>query len=176
MTLDMQTTDVLDNKPWYRQVWPWLLMTPPALAVVFGIVFFIVSSRTFDGLVADDYYKEGLTVVDLVDKHKRAQDLGLSAHASVRADMMSVALSVAPGKELPVVALPAVLHLTIVRPTHSGLDQQVLLQKGQDGLYSGAFAPLTVGKWVFQIEDESRTWRMEGAANLPAETEVFIKN
>lgn len=176
MTMNMQTSDVLDNKPWYQQVWPWLLMTPPALAVVFGIVFFIIASRTFDGLVADDYYKEGMTVVKLIDKHKRAQELGLSAHASVRADTMSIALSVAPEKELSVAALPAALHLTIIRPTHSGFDQQVLLQKGQDGLYSGAFAPLIAGKWRFQIEDESRTWRMEGIANLPAETEVFIKN
>ncbi|MDR3087324.1 MAG: FixH family protein [Azoarcus sp.] len=163
-------TDALDHEPWYRQMWPWLLMTPPALAVVFGIYFFVVSNQTFDGLVADDYYKEGMTIVKLVDKYKRAQDLGLSAHASVRAEAMSVTLSAAQEKDLPVS-----LHLTIVHPTRSGRDQEALLEKGQNGLYSGTFAPLTAGKWRFQIEDESRTWRMEGAANLPAETEVLIE-
>ena len=26
-----------DSRPWYRQLWPWLLMLPPAAAVIGGV-------------------------------------------------------------------------------------------------------------------------------------------
>ena len=49
-------------RPWYRQRWPWLIMSGPALVVVASIYTAMLAVRSDDGLVADDYYTEGLAI------------------------------------------------------------------------------------------------------------------
>ncbi|RPI42555.1 MAG: hypothetical protein EHM59_17550, partial [Betaproteobacteria bacterium] len=49
-------------KPWYREPWPWLLMAAPAAAVLAGAVTLALAIQSYDGLVAEDYYKQGLAV------------------------------------------------------------------------------------------------------------------
>mgnify|MGYP000916835605 FL=1 len=46
-------------KPWYREPWPWLLMSGPGLVVIAGVVTAWIAFSGADGLVADDYYKQG---------------------------------------------------------------------------------------------------------------------
>ncbi|MDR1854497.1 MAG: FixH family protein [Azoarcus sp.] len=180
--MSASTTNEVRNEPWYRQGWPWFLIMFPAIAVVCGTITAVLAYTTWDGLVTDDYYKEGQTVVKVIDRLQHAQQMGLSAVAKVSDGAVSVKLEAADKNDLP-----ATLYLTIVHPTHSGYDQTVVLQKGQDGAYSGEIAPLRAGHWRFQLENElkgddktdnenePRSWRMNGAANLPTETEVLIK-
>ncbi|MDR2261749.1 MAG: FixH family protein [Azoarcus sp.] len=169
------------NVPWYRQGWPWFLIALPATAVVAGGITLWFALRDWDGLVSDDYYKEGQAIVKTVGRLKRAREMGLSARALVRDGAISVELSAARETELP-----PELHLAIIHPAHGRFDQRVVLPRREDGLYSGKIAPLGAGRWRFQLEDklkderelrnenESRSWRMDGTANLPTETEVFI--
>ena len=48
--------------PWYREPWPWLLMSGPATVIVAGIYTSVLAFSGTDGLVADDYYKQGLAM------------------------------------------------------------------------------------------------------------------
>jgi hypothetical protein len=41
-------------RPWYRQLWPWLLMLPPAAAVVGGFLTLYLALATPDPLVRRD--------------------------------------------------------------------------------------------------------------------------
>jgi hypothetical protein len=41
-------------RPWYRQLWPWLLMVPPAAAVIGGFLTLYLALATPDPLVRDD--------------------------------------------------------------------------------------------------------------------------
>ncbi len=41
--------------PWYREPWPWLLMSGPATVIVAGIYTSVLAFSGTDGLVADDY-------------------------------------------------------------------------------------------------------------------------
>ena len=50
------------NRPWYREPWPWILMAPPAAAVIAGAATVWIAVGSADGLVADDYYKRGLAI------------------------------------------------------------------------------------------------------------------
>ena len=45
---------------------------------------------------------------------------------------------------------------------------------GSAGVYEAALAPLGTGRWLFVIEDEARSWRMDGSAFIPAEMEITI--
>ena len=49
-------------RPWYRHLWPWLLIAPPLAAVLGGAATLWLAIASDDGLVAKDYYKQGLAV------------------------------------------------------------------------------------------------------------------
>ena len=40
--------------PWYRQLWPWLLIAPPAASIVGGVALLWVAIASNDGLVTSD--------------------------------------------------------------------------------------------------------------------------
>ncbi|MDR2926558.1 MAG: FixH family protein [Azoarcus sp.] len=168
MAADLQIEVV---EPWYRNGWPWFLFGVPAVSVVVGISLYIIANYwNVDSLVAGDYSKDGRGVAVLIDKQKTAESLGLSAQATVSGTQVSVKLGALHEKDLP-----PTLRLAIVHPTQDRFDQQVLLQKGEADVYSGQVMPLHDSRWQFQLEDESRTWRMLGNANIPTETVVSIK-
>ena len=58
--------------PWYRQAWPWFLIAFPAIAVIAGAVTLWLAVSTSDGLVVDDYYKQGLAVQQTMARSQRA--------------------------------------------------------------------------------------------------------
>lgn len=155
-------------KPWYKQGWPWFLIAFPATAVIAGSITMVIAVRTWDGLVVDDYYKEGKAIVQTIGRTELAKELGLKANVNVRSDSLRIEIAASD-----IDNVPGSIHLTIAHPTQGGFDQ-VLSLKGQGGVFEGAIAPLSTGRWLFQIENESRSWRMNGAAYLPTETEIRI--
>lgn len=155
-------------EPWYRQGWPWFLIAWPATAVVAGIATLIIAAKTFDGMVVDDYYKEGQAIVQTLGRVEQARRFGLRAALRVRSDSIHVELSATePG------SLPPRIRVTVAHPTRGGLDQHVVVA-GSAGVYEIALNPLGTGRWLFVLEDEARSWRMDGAAYLPAEAEIRI--
>ena len=92
---------------------------------------------------------------------EHARELGLRAALRIRSDSIHVELTVtAPG------SLPDSIRLTVAHPTRSGLDQELLV-RGRSGVYEATLAPLSTGRWLFVIQDEARSWRMDGSAYLP---------
>jgi hypothetical protein len=51
-----------ETRPWYRQLWPWLLMLPPALAVVGGGITLYLAVTRPDVLIRKDCVKDGVTM------------------------------------------------------------------------------------------------------------------
>ncbi len=49
--------------PWYRQPWPWLLMLPPAAAVIGGALTLYLAITRPDALVRPDCHRDGATMV-----------------------------------------------------------------------------------------------------------------
>ena len=156
------------EEPWYRQGWPWFLIAFPAIAVVAGIATLVIAIRTFDGMVVDDYYKEGRAIVQTIGRVEHARDMGLRAGIKVRSESIHIVLSAAD-----VARLPARIRLTVAHPTRGGLDQEVLLT-GSAGVYEAPLAPLGTGRWLFVLEDEARSWRLDGSAVLPEQMEITI--
>ena len=52
-----------DSRPWHRQLWPWLLMLPPAGAVIGGLVTLYLAITRPDPLVRPDCVRDGVTIV-----------------------------------------------------------------------------------------------------------------
>ena len=49
-------------KAWYRQLWPWLLIVPPAAAVVGGGITLYLAVTRPDTLVRQDCVQDGVTM------------------------------------------------------------------------------------------------------------------
>jgi len=50
-------------RPWYRHVWPWLLIVPPAAAVIGGSITLYLAITRPDVLIRKDCFKDGVTMV-----------------------------------------------------------------------------------------------------------------
>jgi hypothetical protein len=146
-------------QPWYRHPWPWLLMAGPAIVVVAGVVTAYMAFSTSDGLVADDYYKQGLTVNQTVTRNQRADELGLQAEV-VRSDdglLLRVFL-----RARDAAVFPSALSMRITHPTRGGSDQSVVMRADGAGFYSGKLSAPLSGRWHVVLEDEKREWRLTG--------------
>jgi uncharacterized protein len=144
-------------RPWYRDKWPWLLILPPAAAVVMGIVMVTLALRSDDGLVVDDYYKRGLAINQVLDREARAATLGLQATLSFSPQGDRVRVLLSDGESG---ALRPTLRL--VHPTRAGQDQAVVLESGAGGVFEGALAPVSPGTWRLVLEDSGGLWRLAG--------------
>jgi len=159
----------LDNGPWYRQPWPWILMLGPFVVVIAAIVTAWIAWSTSDGLVTEDYYKKGLVANQTILRSDRATQLGLVAALRFTAERVSVRLSAKDAGFAP----PAALQVTISHPTRAGLDQsRMLINDGQS--YAGDFHLPASGHWLVLLEDDKKTWRLLGNVILPAAGDTVI--
>lgn len=157
-----------DITPWYKQTWPWFLMFFPATAVVAGFITLWIAIDSFDGFVVDDYQKEGRGIDQSTARSDKAQALGLSANAVIRGDELSIQMTATSASELP-----QKLIVTLAHATREDLDQ-VLFLVAKDGVFLSKIDPLPAGRWLVQLEDEFRSWRMNGTTELPTENGIRI--
>lgn len=166
----MTTTANRSSKAWYREPWPWMLMAGPLAVIIAGVITAWLTIKSNDGLVSEDYYKQGLAAGQTVAKSKFAEELGIVATLSLTSEGMRVKLS---GKH-PDMVMPPALQVTLSHPTRAGLDQKSRLQQGGDGSYVGEMHLPASGHWLVLIEDDAKTWRLLGSVMLPAAQELNI--
>ena len=143
--------------PWYRHRWPWLLMLGPFVVVVAAAITLWLAVRSNDGLVADDYYKQGLAINQVTSRDRRAADLEMRADLSLDASRQLVRVVLNSGK---LSEMPGVLLLRLLHPTRDGLDRQFRLLRDSSGGYSAGGGGDLAGRWYVSLEDEARAWRL----------------
>ncbi|MCB1908880.1 MAG: FixH family protein [Rhodocyclaceae bacterium] len=146
----------------------WLVISLPAAAILGGIATIVIATRTSDGLVADDYYKQGLAINQTIARDDAARQMGLVAVLEMGDGGVRVRLDSRASAPLP-----EHLVLTLVHPTRSGEDQQVILAR-RGAVYAGALHVPSAGRWQIRIEDEFNNWRMSGIAQFPDDSIVTI--
>ena len=144
------------SQPWYRHRWPWLLMAGPAAVLVAGAVTTWIAFASADGLVADDYYKQGLAVNRVLAKEEEARRLGITAEVRIGEGEIAVRLA---GER------PAVLFVQLAHATRAGHDLRLRLVPRADGVYRAELAPLAEGRWQVVIEDARGSWRITREAS-----------
>ncbi len=145
-------------QPWYREPWPWIIMSGPAVVVVAGIVTPWIAFSGADGLVADDYYKRGLAINRTLERIDAAVALGLQAELS-RSAAGDVAVRLRQSRaDAP--PLPASIRLRIVHPTRASEDRTVELTATDAGVYTGRLE--VPGRTQWHVLLETAQWRLEG--------------
>lgn len=132
-------------------------MAGPFIVVVAGISTAWIAVSSNDGLVSDDYYKQGLAVNQQLHRDHQAEKMALQADV-MRADKSVRVLLTAddPAK------LPVEIRLKLAHPTRAGFDQLLTLNNEGAGFYSGKLSDEISGRWLISIEDASGEWRLQG--------------
>lgn len=156
-------------QPWYKEPWPWILMAGPGLVIIAGAITIWLAVTSFDGMVEDDYYKQGLAVNQRIHRDQLAQELGLRAEVLRSGPMIRVFLS-----SQKAAALPAQLTLRLSHPTRGGMDQSIVLTNEGQGFYSGTLGVEVSGRWHVFLEDQELTWRLLGDWQLDSQAPLQL--
>jgi hypothetical protein len=157
-------------RPWYREPWVWGLFAGPVAVVAAGFVTLWIAVKSDDGLVAEDYYKRGLAIHQVLDRERAALRQGVSAEVRLEDSRRRVVVELATKDGVP----PAALVLKVIHPTRAGFDQTLRLLPRGGHEFHGELKPLTPGRWVLDLEDERRTWRLMGSFWYPEQPMVRL--
>lgn len=154
------------TKPWYRQFWPWALISLPATAVVAGLYTYSLAASGSSGLVVDDYYKVGKAINRSLAKGQKAAALGLQGQVAINGDKVRLMLETVPAQELTL----RFAHATL--PDH---DQTVTLQAQEQGIWMGRITPLAQGKWYVDVLPLDEDWRLSGVLPTAAAAALTLQ-
>ena len=133
--------------PWYRQRWPWLIMAGPLAVLIAGAVTTWIAFASADGLVAEDYYKQGMGINRRLAREEAARVQGISAQVEL-SSQIAVTLRG---------AAPEALFVHLVHATRAGHDVRLRLVPS-GGKYVAELPPLAPGRWRIVIEDPRGAW------------------
>lgn len=159
------TTRSSRPSPWYREPLVWMVLAIPAAAVIMGAVMLVLANATWDGLVADDYYQQGMEINRSLARDAEAARLGLRASVTfpvpgvieVRIASTHGAKSASGGGEL---------NLLFAHAARAGADAHVPLIGDADGVWRGTLPVLPAGKWYVALGNEQ--WRLAAPMQIPA--------
>ncbi|MCW8964885.1 MAG: FixH family protein [Gammaproteobacteria bacterium] len=159
----MQSED--DKKPWYRQPLVWLVISFPAIAVIFGISLLILSISIDDGVVVDDYYKKGKEINRVLTRDKKAEEMGIRGVSVYAAENRRFSVTLASSSGVSMDDMD--IQLTLLHATRGGMDISVPLDlSNEPGLYQVTLnTALALGPWHVQIGNED--WRVHGRIHIP---------
>jgi hypothetical protein len=157
-----------ESRPWYQQGWPWLLIAPPASAVVGGILTIIIAVNSPNALVVDDYYKQGLAINQEKHRVARAAEMHLTALVRGNGKLITVSLdALQPVSD-------TTLNLQIAHVTRSELDRALVLERRGDS-YQAALADLPAGTWYLRLQDSQQTWELRSRLSLNGPFQTYLK-
>lgn len=152
------------NTPWYKQFWPWFILSPLILVICASLWMTYIATVTHDGAIVDNYYKDGLSIVERTEQDQWAADMKLSAQLQTIGDRVQLRLS----GDLE--TRPQALTLLYVFKTKASEDVEVRLERTADGRYLGRLPETIRGDRDLLLEpvDGEPHWRLHGRATLPS--------
>ena len=152
-----------DKEPWYKQFWPWFLISLPATAVIGSMITIKLAVDTADGLVVDDYYKEGLGINRDLSKVKFAKSMEIAANIDVDNDTGQLEVLLLGKLKNP----PKLLNMKLFHPTQEGQDQELQLLAAGNDIYVTRLPKMNPAKWKVTILPENEEWKISGRLKLP---------
>ncbi len=152
---------------WKQEPLVWLLIAIPSTAVIMGVVMVTLAIQSYSGLVVDDYYKKGKQINRVIARDKFAWELGLEAGLRLEQGRIEVrfdpSVSHVPGDRI---------ELKLVHATRPGLDRELLLERRDTRLYSGALDLHGEGRWNVSLQ--TGDWRITGSMRYPQQGEARL--
>jgi hypothetical protein len=126
-------------------------MSGPFVAVVASLASAWMAVTSDDGVVAQDYYKQGITINQrLARMAPDAGPLGAKITVGERGEVRA--------RIEGLVESPKNVRLMLAHPATAARAEVVILRLDADGDYVGALAKQTPGRWIVTLESVS--WRL----------------
>lgn len=146
--------------PGYKSPYLWMILMPVMASVIAGTTFLTASIVTWDGVVVDNYYKDGRSYQMRQDEDYAARQIGLNALMIQQGDNLLVQVN----GELA--SMPNELKLYIIHPTKSDFDQRLDLTLQAGNRYI-ASTPISAFEGSRQLQlqpvDGEPMWRVHGS-------------
>jgi hypothetical protein len=126
-------------------------MSGPAAVILAGAATIWLAFASADGLVADEYYKRGLAINQVLAREDNARRLGVRASIEAAQGRLRVTLAG---------AAPEALFAQLAHATRAGHDVRLRLAPVAAGVYEAELPPLPAGRWSVVLEDPRREWRV----------------
>ncbi|ODC04044.1 hypothetical protein BFW38_11355 [Terasakiispira papahanaumokuakeensis] len=153
--------------PWYKQFWPWFILTPLLFTVAVGITMLTISIKVFDGTVSDTYYKDGLAVNQVLARDHAAKTLGVEADMTFTDQEVSLQLNGLSSQ-------PASLALKLINPTRARQDLAITLEHQGNYRYVGTLPHALQYEWDLELQPAGKVWRLTGRASFPAHQTIKL--
>jgi hypothetical protein len=164
-------TRLESTKPWYRQLWPWLIMSGPFIVVIAASYTGWIAFTRQDAMVVDDYYKQGMAINKDLRRDSAATNLGLTLDASYDAAQGKLT-----GRLLsfghPVAGK---INILLSHATLPDKDRKLDVQVNQQGDFDTALPMLDLGRWEVTVENAPRDWRLTGTWMWPQQRAIELK-
>lgn len=171
-TSTMNQSSEKPSKPWYRYWLVWMMLSIPFSAVIMGVVMMTLAIETDDGLVADDYYKQGLGINQVISRDKKSAELGITAQIAFDNNAKTFQLSFDKGQ---LKTYPQQLHLQLEHATRANSDVEVILEHGIADQYIGYLKqPLSKGIWYFDLSEDD--WKLESRVQVTDENMIHLQS
>ncbi|MDH3342256.1 MAG: FixH family protein [Gammaproteobacteria bacterium] len=158
--------------PWYRYPMVWMLIAIPFSAVIMGVIMIWLAITTDDGLVADDYYKQGIAINRNLSRDVLAQEKGLGAVLEMDNTDGLVRINLALDKG-GIDSYPDSVQLKLQYATHDHNDVHLVLNHGQGDRYIGMVKrSLMPGKWYIELSQDD--WRLNGSMDVSKQVKVQL--
>lgn len=166
--MNNQFTDP-DFTPWYKQGWPWALITIPLLTIIACGVTIYIAFSTDDSLVKDNYYKEGLAINQSIERIELAQSISAIATIEIDKQANLIHLNLQSSQ-----TSPDKLVLNFSHPTLESKDRSFELEFLSGGDYASELGNLEDAYWHISLEDGSKTWLIKSRWLYPNKSKISI--
>jgi hypothetical protein len=144
-----------DKRPWYREIWPWLLMMPPALSVAGGVTMLVLATHTPTALVVDDYARIEELTNERFERDREALRLELTAELRFEPTAGHVELSLSGVRDFE---LPDALTLILRHATNPAHDLELRLAR--NGSLFSIETELAPGQYTVEVMPDDGRWRL----------------
>ncbi|MGA2549173.1 MAG: FixH family protein [Burkholderiaceae bacterium] len=156
----MKPSERVDVLPWYRQSWPIFVFSLPAIAVVASFISLGLAVHNRDTLVSGDYYKQGLTVNERIERDEVAARGHIAANVTFRAEGSKSLVQVELTGHPELLDAGGAPVLKLMHPTDDLADLTIVLQKSAaDNTWTGT-SPSPSEKVAWQMSLENSLWRI----------------
>lgn len=157
--------------PWYRQFWPWFLISIPLATVIASMFTIHLATVSDDGLVADNYYKKGLAIHMDADALQKARTLGVVADINMSRSRNLLIVDLKSEKNQAF----GPLHIALRHPTRPNNDLTLDLKPVGPSRYQATLpAGLAKVNWKIQLNAPEAGWRLHGRIDNNADEAHLI--
>lgn len=154
-------------KPWYKQLWPWILIAIPVATVLKAIHSVYIMNQSRPDLVVDDYYKQGRAINLNLAKYREAKLRNLQSHILLAGNKAIIRFE-------NNTVLEQDLTINFYHNIFAANDFSVTAKRSGENLFVAELPMTPTGKWNLVVFDASKEWKLRSTVMLPQTAEFKL--